>query len=74
MVNTTEARANIACNVRFFIRKRGITQSELARLSGENRMFISRVCNDKTLPNAASLARIAESLGVTSERLMENPQ
>lgn len=74
MVTDELAKENIAANVKAFLVKRDMTRAELSHRTGENIMYISRVCNSKILPNAAALARIAEALGVTSERLMENPQ
>lgn len=74
MVTDELARENIAANVTAFLEKRGMTRAELCKVTGENAMYVSRICNGKILPNAAALARIAEALGVTSERLMENPQ
>ena len=74
MVTDELARENIAANVTALLKKRGMTRSQLSDSTGENAMYLSRICNGKILPNAAALARIAEALGVTSERLMENPQ
>ena len=69
-ITDEEARINIAANLRRILRERGMTQTDLVERSGENKMYISRVCNGRFLPNAAALARIAEALDTTCELLM----
>lgn len=62
MLNDSQAKANIKANVRFLLGEKGISQSRLAMETDETPMMISRVCNGEHVPNAATLARIAEVL------------
>ena len=73
MISNDEARQNIAANVQRLMAIRGWDQSDLARESGENHMQISRVVRGTNLANAATLARVAEALDVTMDRLISEP-
>lgn len=70
MISNEVAKENIPANVRRLLDAKQLSQADLARLTGENNMYISRVVRGEILPNAPALARIAEALGVTSEKLM----
>lgn len=74
MITDALAKENIPENVSLLMSAKNLTQSELARKTGDNRMYISRVVRGEILPNAPALARIAEALGVSSERLMAIPK
>lgn len=51
------------------IRRRGITQSQLATMSGINDYSISQYVHDKQGPNADNLVRLAEALEVPPDWL-----
>jgi transcriptional regulator with XRE-family HTH domain len=53
--------------------QQGITLSELSRLSGLTRSFLSQVEKGKVSPSVASLGRIASSLGITLGALFASP-
>lgn len=72
VITDDRALENIQSNVTSLLQRKGLSQADLARKTGENEMYISRICRGKMLPNAAALARIAEALGVSSERLLES--
>ncbi len=73
MIDNTKAIANIAANVRRLLQDRGWPQSRLATVTGEHEMQISRIVRGRMLPNAATLARIAEAFDVSIDRLVANP-
>ena len=53
--------------------QKGISLSELSRLSGLTRSFLSQVEKGKVSPSVASLGRIASSLGITLGALFASP-
>lgn len=71
MLTDYEAQTNIADNVCDLLESRGMSQSELAKMIGENRMSVSRICRAENLPNIGILARIAEALEVTVDELLK---
>jgi transcriptional regulator with XRE-family HTH domain len=75
-----DALQNIAANIAATLDRKGLTQGDIARAiqeSGEElqaaRMRVSRYKTGKSLPDAVSLARIAEALGVTTDFLLSYP-
>lgn len=73
MITDEEAKDNLAANVLRLLESRQINQSELARLTGEPVMTISRVCRAQHIPLATVLARLAEALDVSIDRLLGPP-
>ena len=73
MVSDIEARRNIASNLRRILQERGISQVKLAALTGECEMTISRVIRGTNTPGVALIARIADALDVSMDRLVEKP-
>jgi transcriptional regulator with XRE-family HTH domain len=73
MLTDDQAKALISQNVERLLEKRGINQSKLAELSGESEMNISRLISGKSMPRAGLLARVAEALEVTIDRLLMEP-
>lgn len=71
VISDTDARLNVAANVNRILEDRGMTQADLARLTGENAMAISRVCRGTNLANVGMLARIAEALECTVDELLK---
>lgn len=70
MFDKTEARNNIAENVRRLMELYGLTQSELGRKAGVKQVFISRLLDKVMIPNAIDLANVADALGTSSDALM----
>lgn len=52
-------------------KKKGLTQSDLAKKIGVTNAYISRIENGAQIPRADVLYKIAKELGVTMEQLME---
>ncbi len=73
MVTDKEARDNIAANTVRLLEARGWTQQDLADATGESKMAISNIVRAQYVTNAATLARIAEALDVTVDRLISAP-
>jgi transcriptional regulator with XRE-family HTH domain len=73
VVTDADAKKYIAANVARLLETRGWMQQDLAEATGENKMTISRVCRGIHVPSAALLARIAEALDVSTDRLIAPP-
>lgn len=73
VITDKETKENLAANVLRLLKSRRINQSELARLSGERVMMISRVCRAQHVPLATVLVRLAEALDVSIDRLLAPP-
>ena len=80
VITDSEALANISANITAALEKNGMTQGDVARAIQEKgealqaaRMRVSRYKTGKVMPDAASLARIAEALKVTADFLLSNP-
>lgn len=73
VVTDDEAKRNIAANVARLLALRGWTQKQLADATGETNMIISRIMREKHVPNAATLARIAEALDTSTDILLDPP-
>lgn len=72
VITDAQAKKNIAANITELLKERGLSQSELARATGEPRMTICRVSNGKHMPGAALLARISEALQVPIDYLVNH--
>ena len=73
MVTDEQAKENIKANLARLLVDRGWSQNELARRTKESRMTISNVCRGNHVPSAALLARIAEALDVSMDRIVDFP-
>jgi len=51
--------------------KKGITQGDIARSLGVSRGFVSNIENGKTNPTLATIARLANAIGVSSDELLK---
>jgi len=70
VITDTQAKTAIAANVRRLLAEKGITQSDLCRLTGDNAMRVSYMIRGIKEPSASFLARVAEALGVKSDDLL----
>lgn len=73
MIDAESAKLSIAENVRRLMELRGLSQSALARLTGDNPMYISRIIRAVCEPSSSGLARLAEALGVSTDELLYGP-
>ncbi len=73
MIQDEQARENIAENLRRILQDRGLTQVSLASMTGDTEMTISRICRGICTPGVGVIARIAESLDVSIDRLAGIP-
>ena len=71
----TEERGilNIAENLRRLMAARTMTQMDLARAAEISQPSVHRMLHGKGTPNAIDLRNVAEVLGTTSDKLMDNP-
>jgi len=73
MLSDHDVTQNTAENLRRLLADRGWSQLELCRRTGEQSGTISRISNGKQLASGAILARIAEALDVSVDRLVQAP-
>lgn len=60
-------------NLQFEIYKRGVSQSAFCKQTGFANSTISAICTGAHVPNADTIAKIANALGVTIEHLLRPP-
>lgn len=72
VIDDQDAKANIAANVTFLLKERDWSQRKLATITHETRMMICRICRAEHLPNAATIARIAEALHTSVDWLLSD--
>lgn len=73
MISDDVTKQRISANVQRLLQAREWTQMRLAAATGENQATISRIVNGLHIPNAATLARVAEAFDVTVDRLLMEP-
>ena len=74
MLDETQAKENIATNVRRLMDARAMTQNELAAAATISQGFVSKILRGAILPNALLLHNLAEALGVSSDTLINFPK
>lgn len=74
MITDEQLKRNLQRNIRRLLDQTEMSQSDLARATGESRSRISLVINSCRVPSAASLARIAEALDTTVDELINSPR
>ena len=62
---------NIGINIADLLRAKGMTQKELADISGISEAAISHYVKGDRIPRGMNLTRIAQALGVKAEELNE---
>jgi len=60
---------HIAANLTRILDERKLTQSDLSRMTGDPVMTISRLCRGRNVPKVGVVARVAEALDVSIDRL-----
>lgn len=73
VIDDTTALRNIAINTRHFLQVKGMSQSDLARATGETRVFISNLVRGVYMPGAGALKRVADALDVSVDQLIAIP-
>ena len=73
VVTDSEAKTNIATNVKRRMDELGMSQAQLARATGENEVRISSVVRAVHLPSGGFLARLAEALRTSIDDLLDTP-
>lgn len=73
MISKERLKLNIAENLSAIMHARGLSQSELGRISETSQVLIYRLLNQILVPNAQDLANIAEALSVKVDELIANP-
>lgn len=74
MLDETQAKENIAKNVRRLMDARAMTQNDLASSASVSQGFVSKILCGGILPNALLLHKLAEALGVSSDALIDFPK
>jgi transcriptional regulator with XRE-family HTH domain len=70
----TALAANLAANLHYVRERRGLTQSQLARLCGVPRSTIGQIESGAGNPTLSVLARVALALHLTIEELLSAPR
>ena len=73
MIDHAIAKRNISANIQRLLTQSKMSQSDLARETGDNRVYISRVARGISEPTSSGLARIAEALQVITDELLQDP-
>lgn len=73
VITDEQAKAWIAANVTRLMKERGLTQVDIAAITGEQQMRIWRLANGLNLPSSAVIKRVAEALETTVDELMSEP-
>lgn len=68
----TDIRAKFGDRVRRMRKARGVTQLELAELVGVGRSYLSQIENGKRDPGLQLIKALADGLGTTASRLLQN--
>lgn len=63
----------IAWNFRRLLRRKNMTQAELARRAGLTRRYIGHICQGRSIPNHSQKRKIADALGVPPSDLEYAP-
>lgn len=70
---TIEAiRSTIAINLRRYRADRGIAQERLALIAGVDRTMVSKIERELTNPSIETLLKLANVLGVTVSKLLDD--
>jgi len=73
MLSDPQVTANLAANLARILKDRGLNQTDLARMTGDPLMTISRVVRGTNDVRSGVVARIAEALDVSADRLLGPP-
>lgn len=74
MITEQDARTNISENIQDILVALGWNPRKLVIRSGVPQNTVYRVVRGESIPDVVHLKNIADALGVTVERLLENPE
>lgn len=74
MPTDDEVRFNIAANLKRILDDRGMSQSQLARMTGDTQANISHLCAARHVAGGGVLARIADALDISIDVLVAAPK
>lgn len=74
MLTDEEVKANVAFNLRAILTERGISQSRLAELVNDKQPNVNNILHARHVPNLALVARIADVLKTSVDRLLSEPR
>ena len=63
--------AKLGKNLKRIRTEKGITQGDIVRSLGVSRSFVSNIENGKTNPTLATIAKIANAVGVSVDELLK---
>jgi transcriptional regulator with XRE-family HTH domain len=66
-----EEAQKLGDNLKKIRTKKGITQIEISKKLGVNRSFVSNLENGKTNPTLATITKLAQVLGVSTNELLK---
>ncbi|PWM26548.1 MAG: transcriptional regulator [Oscillospiraceae bacterium] len=66
-----KAYTKIGLNILYYRKERGITQEQLAEMTGYSQNHLQRVETAHSVPSVALLLDIAEALGIPPHKLFE---
>ena len=70
VVTDSQVREALKSNVNRILRQRGMSRYRLAKITGESEQNIANLCNGRSIPGTAIIARIAEALAVAVDDLL----
>lgn len=70
VITDEQALDNLSRNLKQTLADREMSQADLARITGDGEMNISRYVRGIQMPGAGVLARLAEALDVTADELL----
>ena len=73
MITDKDAKRNLVANLARLMENRDINQTQLAELTKQPINTISRACRGENVPRGTVLARLAEALDVSIDRLLGPP-
>jgi transcriptional regulator with XRE-family HTH domain len=70
VITDETAKEHLAANLNRILAERGLSGRQLAMMTGETPMMISRILRGVYVPTVAVVARICEALGVNIDRVL----
>jgi len=63
--------AKLGKNLKRIRTAKGISQGEIGRILGVDKGFVSNIENGKTNPTLATISKLAEAIGVSTDELLK---
>lgn len=71
MQDVNKESKKLGQNLKRIRMKKGISQNAIAKTLGIDRSFITNIENGKTNPTLATIAKLAEAIGVSPDKLLK---